>query len=120
MARILLQDGTDVKVTREIGEMYWDILQGNTNDYPEGAVAKVEKVKSVYLNWRNETTPTSYVEAHWSVLKDKVQSEWLVDVNGRPTRPYERDTRIMALSKEYGLIDGMGNATWEGKGGRPL
>lgn len=98
MALIRLTNGKEETVTAEVGAAIWQVLTGELDPTPDQEKF-VTRISKIYLNWRN--APDSYIAKYLDNIISMALSEWLVDRQGRPTRP--SGDFAWAFAKRWGL-----------------
>lgn len=98
MAHVLLVNGSSASIPHEKAKVIWEVLQGNIEPTPEQEKF-CNNVKAIYLNWLNEDTPLSYIQANSRRIKLDILERYQVDQYGKPTRPEPGNKRIIELTK---------------------
>ena len=100
MSHIIFRNGSKLNVPASKGNAVYDNFR-----YPENCtdeqIAFLQTIKAIYLNPHNESTPSSYIEDNWALIKPMVLAEWTVSLNGSPVRPATE--WAWQMSKKYGL-----------------
>jgi len=73
MAFIILTNGQRKTIPAEKAEQIWLVLN-NEIEPSEEQVRFCSTVKDVYLNWRNESTPVSYLASHKKLYDSEVNN----------------------------------------------
>lgn len=101
MAYIKYLDGTARNITAAQGIALWKALHDPTG-LDEAQLNRLAKIQSLYLNWRQISTPDAYIKENLDYIIPMALSEWKVDAStGKPTKPDTQDA--WAFAKRWGL-----------------
>jgi hypothetical protein len=100
MALVEFGDGHKMIAQPEYATKIWEVLNGE-RDGTEEEQEYCAGVKQISLDWR--IAPDSYVELHFATIVQIHFSDWMVDVQGHPTRPDPSHIQAMAFAKKWGL-----------------
>lgn len=103
MAILYFLNGEKKTVSPEQGAMAWMVLTGEKDPSPEQEKF-VSRIADITLNWRN--APDSYIQKYEKMIMEFAVGEWMVNMQGHPTKP--EDDFGWTFAKKWGLWDNLG------------